>query len=333
MTSKDKKPDVDKASGVETTGHEWDGLKELNNPLPRWWLWTFIITCIWAFGYMFVYPTWPTLSGEGVRGGTPGSAGWTQYRQLKEQQADIVARKSAYLERFTKSDFESILEDPELYQFAIAGGKAAFKENCSQCHGTGGGGAKGYPNLNDDEWIWGGSLEDIYSTLVVGIRSGHEDEKTSMMPNFGEDGILNKEQMRDVAQYVYALSHKENLADAATLQRGAGIFKEQCAACHADDGRGMREMGAPSLNDAVWLYGDGEVNSIMNQLQRAKHGVMPYWEGRLSNETIRQLTIYVHSLGGGEASRSPVLEIAEPEVLETAPVVAPAPSEELPANE
>ncbi|PIR33541.1 MAG: cytochrome-c oxidase, cbb3-type subunit III, partial [Alphaproteobacteria bacterium CG11_big_fil_rev_8_21_14_0_20_44_7] len=198
--SDEKNKEIDKHSGVETTGHEWDGIKELNNPAPRWWLWVFFVCVIWSIGYWVLYPAWPTISGEGERGGTAGTKEWTQYKKLEEEQAEIRARKAKYLERFHNANFEEIANDSALYEFALAGGKAAFKDNCATCHGTGGAGSAGYPNLNDDDWIWGGNTEEIYQTLKYGIRSGHDDARYSQMPAFKD--VLTSAEISQVADYV-----------------------------------------------------------------------------------------------------------------------------------
>lgn len=298
----------DEHSGVETTGHEWDGIKELNNPLPRWWLWVFYITVIWSIGYWVVYPAWPTLSGEGERGGTKGSFAWTQYKKLQEEQAEIVERRAQYLARFHDATFDEILNDSELYAFAIAGGKAAFKDNCATCHGTGGAGAPGYPNLNDDDWIWGGDLASIHQTIKFGVRM-HDNAHQSMMPAYGE--VLSKDEIDAVASYVVSLGSGQvssvpadidaSSQEYAQLPTGVRIYRENCAACHGNDGRGDKEVGAPNLADAIWLKSeDGSKAAIISQIRNPKHGQMPAWEGRLDSDTIRQLTVYVHSLGGGE---------------------------------
>lgn len=292
MTDKHDK-DIDEISGVETTGHEWDGIKELNNPLPRWWLWILVITIIWSVGYSVIYPSWPTLSETDERGGTKGTMGWTQYKELKEQQSEIVARRAVYAKRFNDASFEEIMKTPDLYAYAMAGGKAAFGDNCATCHGTGGSGGKGYPNLNDDDWIWGGTLEDIQYTLNYGIRSGHDEERLSEMPSFKD--MLDKEQKSQIASYVVGLSKGQT----ANHAKGAELFADNCAACHGDDGTGLKEMGAPNLADQLWLYA-GTTGDIISQMNKPQHGIMPYWKGRLPDETIRQLTIYVHELGGGE---------------------------------
>lgn len=286
------KNEIDNVTGVETTGHTWDGIKELNNPAPRWWLIVFYISVIWSIGYWVVYPAWPTLSGDGERGGTEGTMGWTQYDQLKEQQAEIRARKSAYLERFENASFAEIRADEELYAFAVAGGAAAFKDNCATCHGTGGAGSAGYPNLNDDDWLWGGDIDSIHETIRVGIRSPHDETRLSEMPPFGD--MLPEADISAVADHVLSLSGR-----AEPNEAGAQVFADNCASCHGENGLGDTGLGAPDLEDAIWFYGS-EKADIMSQVRKPKHGVMPTWEARLDANTIRQLAIYVHSLGGGE---------------------------------
>ena len=293
MTSDNDNKERDELSGVETTGHEWDGLKELNNPAPRWWLWIFFITCIWAFGYWVVYPAWPTLSGAGERGGTVGSKQWTQYKELKQSQAEIVARRADYLERFHHASYEEIMANPELYAFAIAGGKAAFKDNCATCHGSGGAGAPGYPNLNDDDWIWGGTPDDIYQTLKFGIRAKHDETRDSLMPAFA--GMLDDKEIEEITEYVLALRNGVDVA-----HPGYTAYQTNCASCHSSDGAGIRDLGTPNLADAIWLKSDGNKSAIVSQIKTPKHGMMPNWNERLDEDTLRQLTIYVHSLGGGE---------------------------------
>ena len=302
MSDKDNK-DIDDVSGVETTGHEWDGLKELNNPLPRWWVWVFLITVIWSLWYFVVYPSWPTLSGA-----TEGTSGYTQFKELAESQQEIQDRQQAYLDRFEKASDKEVLDDPELYAFAMAGGASAFKDNCATCHGTGGAGAKGYPNLIDDDWLWGGRLDDIHQTLLHGIRvQGSYDTRLSQMPAFGKDKLLNKDDLNAVVDYVMTLSGEEAKPN---FERGQVVFRKQCASCHGPKGKGLREFGAPNLTDKIWLYG-GDRGSVYESVFYARAGMMPAWGERLDENTIRQLTIYLHQLGGGEDD-APLIEEPAP---------------------
>jgi cytochrome c oxidase cbb3-type subunit 3 len=277
----EKKPD--------TTGHEWDGIKEYDVPSPRWWLITWIACIIWAFGYWIFYPTWPTTSGN-----TKGSLNWTQNSELQDSQKEILARKNIYLQEFAKKSFTQIQKDPNLMEFALQGGRAAFKENCAACHGTGAAGGIGFPNLNDDDWIWGGKINDIYTTLLYGIRSGHGKARFNQMPSFGLDGILSKNEINDVVEHVLSLSKKS-----AGNKNGAKIFQANCIACHGSQGKGNQKLGAPNLTDKIWLYGDKK-DDLFYTIYYARAGVMPYWQNRLDEQTIRQLALYVHSLGGGQ---------------------------------
>lgn len=288
--SDDHKKDIDELSGVETTGHSWDGLKELNNPLPRWWVWVFVITIIWSIWYFVVYPSWPVPGGA-----TEGTSGYTQYKELAESQQEILDRQAVYLERFEDASFTEIMADPELYAFAMAGGKSAFKDNCATCHGTGGEGGKGYPNLNDDDWLWGGTLTEIHYTLKHGIRADTLETHMSQMPAYGQEKLLARDEIDDVVDYVLNLSSGES---ADNESRGFQIFQQQCAACHGADGKGDTEFGAPDLTDAIWLYG-GTREEIFRTVYYARNGMMPAWEGRLDENTLKALTVYIHQLGGG----------------------------------
>ncbi len=282
-TTKNNKP--------QTTGHSWDGLEEYNTPAPRWWLIVWMVCIIYAVGYWFFYPTWPIPGGN-----SKGSKNWTQQSQLKESQEEITKRKDVYLEKFSKASFAEIKQNKDLMEFAINGGKAAFQNNCAMCHGTGAAGQKGFPNLNDDDWLWGGKVEDIYTTLLYGIRSAHDKTRASAMPAFGVDKILTKEEIEKVADYVLAFSNGQ---DQSKFKDGKTIFINNCAACHTESGKGNREVGAPNLTDKIWLYG-GTKEEIIYTVTHSQGGVMPTWKGRLDDNTIKELAIYIHSLGGGE---------------------------------
>jgi cytochrome c oxidase cbb3-type subunit 3 len=286
-----KKKDVDELSGVETTGHEWDGLKELNNPLPRWWVWVFLVCCLWSAWYFVIYPSWPIPGGA-----TEGTSGYTQFKELQDSQKEILARQQAHLSRFESASYDEIMNDQELYTFAMAGGASAFKQNCATCHGSGAEGGKGYPNLNDDDWLWGGKISDINQTLLHGIRADNWDTRMSQMPAFGSEGLLKGKEIGAVADYVLTLSGGEHKDD---YQEGQSIFQKQCASCHGTDGKGSHEFGAPNLTDKIWLYG-GKRSDIYETIMSARAGMMPAWKDRLDENTIRQLSIYVHQRGGGE---------------------------------
>ena len=285
--------EVDQISGIETTGHEWDGIKELNNPLPRWWLWTFYATCIWSLGYVIAYPAIPL-----IKGNTAGLLGYSSRAEVAEEIVNAKVAQADLHAKIAASSLEEIRKDPDLLQFAVSGGRSAFLVNCVQCHGSGAAGSAGYPNLNDDDWIWGGKLDDIYVTLKHGIRFQWDDEsRISEMPAFGRDEILEKDQINDIAEFVLQLAGLEHNGEAAS--RGAEPYAENCAACHKDTGEGDREQGAPNLKDAIWLYGNSKTE-IATQIARPRHGVMPGWVNRLDDNTLKKLTVYVHSLGGGE---------------------------------
>lgn len=276
---------------LKTTGHAWDGVEEYNTPAPRWWLIVWIISIIWAVIYWFFYPTWPTPSGS-----NKGIKNWTSISELKESEAEINKRQSFYLQEFSKLSFEQIKKNKQLMEFALNGGRAAFQNNCAVCHGTGAQGQKGYPNLNDDDWLWGGKIENIYTTLKYGIRSTHEKTKSNMMPAFGKDKILTRDEIEKVVDYVLAFSNGE---DQSKMAFGKMIFANQCATCHGINGKGNKAEGVPNLTDKIWLYG-GKKEDLIYTIHYSRNGVMPYWEGRLDEQTIRQLALYVHSLGGGE---------------------------------
>lgn len=289
----DREREIDSVTGAETTGHVWDGdLKELNKPLPRWWVWVFYATILWSIGYWVLYPAFPTLTGY-----TAGILGYSQRALVAESVAEAKAARAEPMKLIASAPLAEIEKSPALMQYVQAGGAALFGDNCAGCHGRGAQGAKGYPNLNDDDWLWGGSLTDIETTIKVGIRANDPGTRTSAMPRFGLDGLLEAGQIADTAQYVLSLSGKAS--DAAAAERGKAIFAEQCAACHGEDGKGNADLGAPNLTDAIWLYG-GTAEDIAQSIRTGRGGVMPNWDTRLSPETIKLLAVYVHTLGGGK---------------------------------
>jgi len=283
---------IDQVTGTETTGHEWDGIKELNTPLPRWWLWTFYGTILFAIGYTIAYPAWPMISSA-----TTGVLGYSSRATLDQDLAAAKAAQGDFVAKVAATPVADILADDNLARFARAGGKSLFKVYCSQCHGTGATGSTGYPNLNDDEWIWGGTIDQIYATITDGARApGNDATHMNIMPNFGADGILTPEDIDTVAKQVASLSGIEG---GEATDAGAQLFTDNCAACHGDTGQGMAELGGPSLNDQIWLY-KGTLEAIKAQIQQPTHGVMPAWGGRLGDTAVKELAVYVHGLGGGQ---------------------------------
>lgn len=282
---------VDEASGVNTTGHEWDGIRELDNPMPRWWVWTFYATIVWAIGYAIAYPAWPLISSA-----TPGMLGYSSRTDVKNELAAAEAAKADYIVAISSKTVDEIVADDKLRTFAIAAGAAKFKVNCVQCHGSGASGSEGFPNLNDDDWLWGGKIADINATIAHGVRfAADSDTRVSEMPAFAD--ILQPEQIAAVASFAASLSGLK--ADRARVEAGRKVFAENCAACHGDAGTGNREMGAPDLTDAIALYVSSEAD-IAQQVRAPKHGAMPAWQARLGETTVKELATYVYSLGGGE---------------------------------
>ena len=287
------KKHIDEISGVETTTHVWDDdIRELNNPLPRWWLWTFYACIIWGLGYTIFYPAWPTLTGY-----TLGTFGYSERAAVAANVAMARAGQDTFRKQLDTTPLAEVAKNPELLRFATAAGSASFQTNCAPCHGRGAQGATGYPNLNDDDWLWGGKIEDIEKTLMYGIRSDHKDTRVSQMPRFGADKILKPDEIDATVEYVSSLSQPGG--DAAKLAKGATIFAEQCASCHGADGKGNQEMGAPNLTDAISLYGN-DPKSLRQTIENGRGGVMPAWGDRLDKTTIKSLAVYVHSLGGGK---------------------------------
>jgi len=286
--------EIDHATGVETTGHVWDGdLKELNKPLPRWWLYTFYVSIIWALGYYVVYPSWPVPGGY-----TKGIWNWSARDTVTRDVANAKLVRGDLREKLAKTPLADVRKDADLLRYATAGGQAAFANNCAPCHGRGAQGAAGYPNLQDDDWLWGGKITDIEQTILHGIRAA-DDKKTrdSAMPKFGADKLLEPKQIADTAEYVLSLSKKST--DAAAAERGGKVFAEQCVACHGADGKGNLDMGAPNLTDGIWLYG-GTREAVIESISTGRGGSMPAWGTKLDDNTIKSLAVYVHSLGGGK---------------------------------
>lgn len=285
--------EIDTVTGVETTGHVWDDdIKELNKPLPRWWLMTFYASIVWAVGFWIAYPAWPTLSGY-----TKGVLGYSQRDVVARDLKDAEAAQGGMRQRLQMTPLSEIAKDETLFRFATTAGAVTFQTNCAPCHGRGAQGFIGYPNLNDDDWLWGGTLADIEKTILYGIRAEDKRSRDSQMPRYGVEKLLDDGQITDAAEYVLSLSGRSQ--DAAAVTRGGAIFIEQCAGCHGDDGKGKIDLGAPHLADGIWLYG-GSREAVVASIRTGRGAAMPAWVGRLDPATIKALAIYVHSLGGGK---------------------------------
>lgn len=282
---------IDEETGVETTGHSWDGIEELNNPLPRWWLWCLYLTIIWGVGYVIAYPAWPMISGA-----TEGVLGWSTRANVARDIEEHEAENAPLVQALLAADMNTLPQNADLNRYAVARGGAVFRAQCSQCHGSGAAGAKGYPNLLDNDWLWGGTMEQIGHTIAHGIRNETDgDARWSEMPAFGD--IFAPDETAATVEYVLALSGSDH--DAALAATGAGLFADNCSACHGDAGMGDADIGAPNLSDAIWLYG-GDREAITYSIVNARFGVMPAWGQRLSDEDVRAVSAYVHGLGGGE---------------------------------
>ncbi len=318
MSDHDKETDKTSEQGYGTTGHSWDGIEEWNNPLPRWWVWTFYLTIIWGLGYTIAYPAWPL-----VQGATAGLLGYSTRAQVAEEIAAVETRNAEMVTRLSVADLRTLAEEePDLHDFAVNAGASVFRANCSQCHGSGAAGATGFPNLIDDAWLWGGRIDEIAYTVTHGIRN--EDApgaRWSQMPAFGADGILTEEEIDQVVNHVLDISGQEH--DAELAEAGAELFAANCASCHGDAGQGSLAQtrqyqeedgqyapddeltGAPNLTDAIWLYG-GDAEAIRQSVYNSRFGVMPAWSEEvrpgfgLTPAEINAVAAYVHQLGGGE---------------------------------
>lgn len=280
---------------VATTGHSWDGIEEYDNPMPRWWVWIFIITIIWSVGYWVAYPAWP-----GIKSSTAGLLGYSSRANVAQEINEFEARNEQFFVQLVDTDLEVISDNDELHRFAINAGASVFRAQCSQCHGSGGAGvqAAGYPNLLNDDWLWGGTMDDILTTVTWGIRNeDFADARWSEMPAFGRDGLLDDAEIDQVVHHVLSLSGSDH--DAQLAAAGTELYEINCASCHGDGGEGDHFLGAPALNNQVWLYG-GSFDAIRETIYYSRFGVMPGFENRLREAEIRAVAAYVHQLGGGQ---------------------------------
>jgi cytochrome c oxidase cbb3-type subunit 3 len=280
---------------VKKPEHEWDGITEYDNPDPQWLRVTFYITVFFALGYWIFYPSWPAPNDSGV-------LDWSSDKQLEEELKTIYKIRQEYQVTFDKASFEEIMKDNNLMNYAELSGQSIFQNNCAVCHGAGGGGNKGYPNLTAGAWLWGGKIEDIQQTITYGIRNGNPDARDSQMPAFGKDKLLSADDVKLMAQYVMyiAKSDQEKKQEQnLDLKRADEVFQANCASCHGANGKGNYIAGAPNLTDAIWLYG-GDFKTIYDVIYNGRAGNMPVWKEKLTDSEIKSVAVYVHQLGGGE---------------------------------
>ncbi|UUL84046.1 cytochrome-c oxidase, cbb3-type subunit III [Sphingomonas qomolangmaensis] len=297
---------IDDKTGTPTVGHEWDGIEELDTPMPRWWLWTLYASIVFAIGYVIAYPAIPMLNSA-----TKGVLGWSSQGELDRDIAGEQKRRAPIMTALAATPLDQLAANPKLLAAAEEGGRSVFKVHCAACHGAGAAGSKGYPNLNDDDWLWGGDMAAIEQTLIHGIRHpGDVQTRISQMPAFGRDGILQPAEIDDLVSFVRVRSGQDQPSAAAA--RGGALYTNNCAACHGEEGRGNRTLGAPNLTDSIWLFG-GDRGSLTTTLINGRGGIMPAWEKQLDPVTIKMLAAYVHSLGGGEASPAPTRVAAAPQ--------------------
>lgn len=274
------------------TGHEWDGIKEYDNPLPKWWLYIFYATIVWSVVWWLLFPAWPMVSRA-----TQGVLGYSSRTEAAVELEEHRSRNAPLEAQLMDLELAAVAGEPDLLRFAMAGGAAVFRNHCSQCHGAGAQGAVGgYPNLLDDAWLWGGSVEAIHQTILHGIRYEEDpDTRFSQMPAFGD--MLTAEEIGNLVEYVRGLSGLDH--DAALAAAAAETYEVNCSACHGLEGEGNVDLGAPALNDGIWLYG-GDRDTLRHTLVYSRYGIMPAFQPRLREVDIRKVALYVHNLGGGQ---------------------------------
>ncbi|WP_067219231.1 cytochrome-c oxidase, cbb3-type subunit III [Stappia indica] len=283
----------DPVSGRETTGHEWNGIKELDTPVPRGVLMFLIVTHVWAIVWWFLVPSWPL--------GTTYTKGLLDIDQKTTVEARVIEgqrERANWATRLESEPYEAILSDENLMNVVRSSGRQLFGDNCAACHGRDGRGRANYPDLTDDDWLWGGEPALIEETLRVGINTLHPETRIAQMPAFGRDQMLDREQVRSVAAYVYSLSHPDYSTpdNLDRIQAGQEVFATTCAACHGENGEGIRDVGAPNLTDPYWVYG-GDLDTIIASVHGGRQGHMPTWDERLTAAEIKTLALYVHDLG------------------------------------
>lgn len=278
----------DSYTGYLTTGHEWNGITELNTPVPRAVYFFLTLAFLFSVGYWVLMPAWPL--GDTY---TKGLLGIDQRKVVAASLTAAATDRSAWSRKIAGEDYAAIQADPALMAVVRETGHTLFGNNCAACHGVDAKGGPGFPNLTTSSWLWGGKPEDIFNTIKVGINSAHKDSRSSQMPAFGRDQMLPRGDVLKAASYVYSLSHPGTKdLDPKNVEAGKAIFAANCVACHGENAKGNAELGAPDLTDKSWIYG-GDLETIDTTIWGGRQGHMPTWEGRLSDLDRKILTLYL----------------------------------------
>jgi len=278
----------DSYTGYLTTGHEWNGIKELNTPVPRAVYFFLTLAFLFSVGYWVLMPAWPLGATY-----TKGLLGIDQRNVVAASLKQAAVDRSVWAKKIETEDFAAIQSDPALMQVVRDTGHALFGNNCAACHGQDAKGGPGFPNLTTSSWLWGGKPEQIFDTIRVGINSTHPDTHVSQMPAFGRDQMLQRADVLKVDSFVYSLSHPgAKNVDPGNVEAGKAIFAANCVSCHGNDAKGNSELGAPDLTDKFWIYG-GDLETIDTTVWGGRQGQMPTWEKRLSELDRKILTLYL----------------------------------------
>jgi cytochrome c oxidase cbb3-type subunit 3 len=288
--------EVDPVSGRKTTGHIWNGIKELDTPIPRGVLLFLIVTHLFAVLWWVLLPTWPLGMTY-----TKGVLGIDQRTTVEASVKESAIARAPWVSRIESLSYDEIRADEQLMASVRTTGHQLFGDNCAACHGRDGKGRENYPDLSDDDWIWGGGPEAIAQTLAVGINTRHPETRVGQMPAFGRDEMLDRQQVMDVATYVSSLSDPsastaENIDQ---IDKGREVFQTTCIACHGENAKGNPELGAPNLTDRRWIYG-GSLQRIIASIHGGRQGHMPTWDERLTPTEIKVLALYVNDIGQGK---------------------------------
>lgn len=282
----------DSYTGQATTGHEWNGIKELNTAVPKA-VWLFLtVTALFALAYWVLMPAWPL-----GRTYSRGLLGADVRQDVTAGLREAALRRSAWTARIGNDDFATIRTDSNLMKDVRETGHVLFGDNCAVCHGAGATGGPGFPSFLGTSWLWGGTPQAVFQTIRVGVNSDHPDSRVSQMPAFGRDGILDGPAIQNVVAYVRSLSHPEiaNGPQAQRVAAGRDVFAANCSACHGENAKGSQEAGAPDLTDSFWLYG-GDDESVYRSVYGGRQGHMPTWEKRLTETDRKILTLYILDL-------------------------------------